>query len=342
MRTFTRTAAVCTALVGVGSHALADGKAPDPENVARADALFNAGRSLLEAGEFGDACPKFKEAKQLAPGLGVILYLADCYERLGRTSSARLEFREAEQLATVRADKRRAVAHDRATSLEARVPSLAVVVPPRSVVAGLTIARDGEPLPKTAWGTAIPLDPGEHSIIASAPSRKTLRIGALLPAARDTVTVTVPPLEDESSAPLLEPPPAPIGPTPTTPPQPHFSPSPAASTGRVVGLAIGGMGVTAIGVGAAFGLVALSKLQQANGGPCDPSDRCSPAGLELRQDAERAGNASTAWLVVGGAALVSGVLLYMASGPAATSNTGVGVSPMMGRQSDRLGWGGSW
>ena len=47
-------------------------------NVGKADALFNAGRSLLEAGEYADACPKFAESQTLAPGLGVTLYLADC------------------------------------------------------------------------------------------------------------------------------------------------------------------------------------------------------------------------------------------------------------------------
>src|SRR5271156_3731975 len=63
--------------------------------VGKADALFNAGRSLLDAGEYADACPKFAESQKLAPGLGVTLYLADCYERLGRTHSALMEFKRA-------------------------------------------------------------------------------------------------------------------------------------------------------------------------------------------------------------------------------------------------------
>src|SRR5579859_1882956 len=140
---------------GVSSPALAQ-QAPE---VSKADALFNAGRSLLEAGEYADACPKFAEAEKIAPGLGVTLYLADCYERLGKTASALAEFHKAEQIAQQRADKREAVAHERAARLEAQVPALAIVVPPAAREPGLLITRDGERVPEEAWGTPALIDP---------------------------------------------------------------------------------------------------------------------------------------------------------------------------------------
>src|SRR5580700_11230615 len=97
-------------------------KAGAQAELGKADALFNAGRSLLEAGEYSDACPKFAESQKLAPGLGVTLYLADCYERLGRTASALAEFRRAVTIALARGDARGTVAEQRASSLEGRVP----------------------------------------------------------------------------------------------------------------------------------------------------------------------------------------------------------------------------
>ena len=57
-----------------------EARAQTRDDVARAEALFNAGRALVEGGRYADACAKFAESKRLAPGLGVTLYLADCYE----------------------------------------------------------------------------------------------------------------------------------------------------------------------------------------------------------------------------------------------------------------------
>src|SRR5258708_3956605 len=86
-----------------------------PPAEARADTLFTAAKQLRAGGQVADACPMFAESKRLAPAVGVTLYLADCYERLGRTASAWDQFRDAERLAHERGDEKRAsVAHGRA------------------------------------------------------------------------------------------------------------------------------------------------------------------------------------------------------------------------------------
>src|SRR6516162_11727139 len=105
-------------------------RAQSKEDIARADALFNAAKALTDAGNYADACAKFAESKRLAPGLGVTLYLADCYERIGRTASAWTEFRSAEGLARERNDKRAEVARGRAQALEPKLNRLTVVVAP--------------------------------------------------------------------------------------------------------------------------------------------------------------------------------------------------------------------
>ena len=72
----------------------------------------------------------FAESKRLAPGLGVTLYLADCYERIGRTASAWTEFKAAEGLARARSDQRAEVARALAQALEPKLERVTIVVAP--------------------------------------------------------------------------------------------------------------------------------------------------------------------------------------------------------------------
>src|ERR1700730_13198351 len=104
-------------------------RAQGASEVARAEALFSEGTKLMEASNYADACPKLASSQRLVRGIGVTLYLGECYERSGKTASAWAQFRLAESLANSRGDKRAAVAHDRAESLEAQLPRLKIVVP---------------------------------------------------------------------------------------------------------------------------------------------------------------------------------------------------------------------
>src|SRR5215472_5799664 len=150
-------------LLAIGAAAAVSGpvvaRAQANVDVARADALFNAAKALLDSGQYTDACAKFAESKRLAPGLGVTLYLADCYERIGRTASAWTEFRSAEGLARARNDARAAVARARAQSLEPKLPRLTIAVAPTVTRAGLRVALDGKPVSEEEWGLGLPVDP---------------------------------------------------------------------------------------------------------------------------------------------------------------------------------------
>src|SRR5579872_4121235 len=115
-------------------------------DVARAETLFNAAKALTDARRYVDACAKFAESKRLAPGLGVTLYLADCYERIGRTASAWTEFRSAEGQARERNDKRADVERTHAQALEPRLNRITISVAPTVPLAGLQVLRDGQPV----------------------------------------------------------------------------------------------------------------------------------------------------------------------------------------------------
>ena len=62
---------------------------------AAAQALFDEGKRLMDAGQFAQACPKFADSEKLDPGVGTLLNLGVCYEKNGQTASAWATYKEA-------------------------------------------------------------------------------------------------------------------------------------------------------------------------------------------------------------------------------------------------------
>lgn len=306
-------------------------RAQSKDDIARADALFNAAKALTDSGQYADACAKFAESKRLAPGLGVTLYLADCYEHIGRTASAWTEFLAAEGLARQRNDKRAEVAHQHAQALEPKLDRLTIAVAPTVPQAGLQILRDGVPVPREELGLAVPVDPGDHAVVVSAPGHAARTLNAHVGPESPTATVRIDSLDDTSaSTPAPAPTPA-AAPTstelPATPPDqtPASSDDPG-KTRRLISFGAMGLGVVGLGVGTVFGFLAKSKLDSSNNGPCDSNDRCTQPGLSDRKDAETFATVSTIGFIAGGVLAAGGVVLFLTAPPAQTS-TGLQLSP---------------
>jgi len=343
MRRILATIAIGTAL---GAPSIAQAQSHN-EDLARADALFNAAKALLDAGQYADACAKFAESKRLAPGLGVTLYLADCYERIGRIASAWTEFRSAEGLARERNDKRAEVARGRAQALEPKLDRLTITVAPTLPHAGLQILRDGVAVSIDEWGLAVPVDPGDHVVVVSFPGHAQRTIPAHVGPEAPTATVRIDRLDD-SPTPSPAPTPAPTpAPAPAPPPEPATSPasslpaepapapppaapSDPASTRRWVGVGVAVAGVAGVALGTVFGLSAKSKLNQSNqDNHCDKADTCDPTGLALRHDASTAATLSTVMFVVGGVGLAGGAVLYFTA-PKPATTVGLALAPAPG------------
>src|SRR5215471_3170993 len=142
-------------------------------NPAAAQALYDEARRLVKAGNYQEACPKFKESYQLDPGGGTLLNLADCYEKQGRLSLAWSTFKEAAVIAQRdRRDDRVEFANQHVAALEKRLAHITVVVTENGRVPGLAVTVDGSLLGEAAWGVAMPVDPGKHEVRAEAPGRR--------------------------------------------------------------------------------------------------------------------------------------------------------------------------
>src|SRR5580704_8146905 len=125
----------------VASLSVRTAHAQSKEQIARAETLFDEGKALLKTGNDADACARFSESKQLAPAVGVSLYLADCLQRIGKTASAWSEFQNAAALARERNDKRAELAQRRALALAPTLDRVTIVVAPALAQGALRVAR---------------------------------------------------------------------------------------------------------------------------------------------------------------------------------------------------------
>lgn len=281
--------------VAAGALALssaARAEAPKSE----ADRLFDEGTALMKDGKFAEACPKIEASLKLDPGVGGQLWLADCYERSGKTYSAYKAFKEAARLAVEAKDSkgRDKIALQRAAALEPKLSKLTLVAP-TPAPAGLHITCDGKDVPASDLGTAQPIDPGKHTVTVEATNAKRTEQTVDVPDAGVASVVLV--VQEEKVAP--PPPPPPEESSPGTPM-------------RIAGGAIGGVGLVGIVVGSVFGVIASSKLSESNdGNHCDAQNTCDSTGLALRSQAKDAALISTIMFIAGGVALATGITLFV-------------------------------
>src|SRR5688572_1601938 len=92
---------------------------------AAAEALFREGMKLSKQGNHAQACPKLEESQRLEPSLGVQYYLADCFEKIGRTASAWANFVEVANKARLSGETaKEQTARKRAEELEPKLSRL--------------------------------------------------------------------------------------------------------------------------------------------------------------------------------------------------------------------------
>jgi hypothetical protein len=299
---------------------------PTDEEKALASTLFDQAKALLTEGLVGEACRKLEESRRLDPLPGTILNLGVCHEREGLMASAFAELREARALAERdHRDDRVALADQHMKAIEPKISTLVLVVGPTVDVSGLTLTRDGSPIGRAAWGTRIPVDPGQHVLEASAPGKRPWKATVTVLSDGDVQNVTVTQLEDAPAAP-----PAPAafeslrpGPAAESPPT-HTS---GLSSQRIAALTVAGLAVVSIGVGTYSGITAIHDHDSPEG-VCT-TNPCSTQSKSLNDDAGTYADVSTVTIIAGLAGLGVGGFLWLWKPSLGSDSKSVSLEPIV-------------
>jgi hypothetical protein len=313
---------------------------------AAAQALFDEGRRLMDAGQVAQACPKFAGSQKLDPSAGTQLNLAVCYQKNGQTASAWATFKEAATAAAHAGEPaREKYARDQAAALEPSLAKLTVAV--TAPVDGLDVRLDGAAVASASYGLALPVDPGDHTVTASAPQCKPWS-STVTVAKSATASVQIPALEpapEPTPAPPPVPPAAPTPPQTATPAQPQTvivyqgEPQKRGGAQRSWGIFSIGFGVVAMGTATVFGFVAKSQWNKSNdpnsgsnGVPDCVNDVCTQEGLQHRQDGQNIATISQ-WCFVGGAVIAAGGIVLLVTAPSgyeAPPRATLSIAPTVG------------
>ncbi len=274
------------------------------QNGALAEQLFREGKALMEQKKYADACPKLKESHRLDPGSGTVLLLAACWESSGKLASAWGAYEEAVALARHDGNtKREKAAQSRSRALESKLAHVKFDVE-GATVPGLELRLDGELIGSAGW-SKLPIDPGTHSVDVSAPGKQkwsgtfviSTESGAdvieKVPALMD-VPIVAPPQVIETPAKAIS----------TTPPVASNSPL------KPTGIAIGVVGLVAVATGSVLGGLAISASSDAKS-RCSLSSCTDADAVNTNNRAKTFADVSTVTLIVGGAALVVGIVLFV-------------------------------
>jgi hypothetical protein len=295
-----------------------------PKPPAAAQVLFDEAAAALDRRDYSAACPKLEEVVRLVPdGTGAWFALAECYEGAGRLASAWSAYRRVEAAQGAQQAQRRRPAGARVEALRPRLATLTVNVPERiRALSGLEILHDGVPIEREQWGVPVPVDKGAHTLRASAPGRVPWQttVGVVSDGVR--IVVQIDSLLSAVDTDLRE-----GHPAAAASPAPRDA-APTVAAQRIAGLAVSAFGLAATAAGAGFGTAAIVRKSQSESGPCLSDCRCTPEGIELRDEGLTFGNTSTALFVAGGALVAAGlVLLLTAPRPGAAPAARLAVGP---------------
>jgi hypothetical protein len=185
-------------------------------------------------------------------------------------------------------------------------------------VSAAAVTVDGQPLSSKLTGSALRVDPGEHTFVVTAdghpPVTRRLVIKEGEKDRREVVALGS------------------LAPSP--------SPSPVSASGtagatqlgsrRILGLTAGGAGIAAFAVGGIFGAETFSAVSQQNSACANSSHCTSPHEAEsAHSSAVTDSTVSTAMFIAGGVLLAGGALLFFTAPRASQESAGLLVLPSL-------------
>jgi hypothetical protein len=262
--------------------------APTAKEKASARTLLNQARTAAQQKRWSDAAAAFRQADQLDPSPQTRLDLGRALVSGGKLVEAMKVLRTLASgpAATPGAKKIAEASKKLLAETESRVPWIQLAVTPKDATATL----DGEALDASSEA---PADPGEHRISVEAPGYETqTRTITLREGVRERVEVRLSRGGPVQAAAVAD----------------ESGSSGGSKVPAIIAFSVGAVG---IGLGATFGALAFkeasSAKDQCNGNVCPPS-----ASDELAAS-KRNGTISTISFVAGGAAVATGVVLWIVS-----------------------------
>lgn len=323
-------------------------QAPALEPHTQAEDQFRQARKAMDAHQYAPALDLLRASHAAEPGNGKLLNIAICEEALGRLIAAASHY-ELVAIQLSETDERRPLVASKLAALRPRIPTLQILV--NGAVPGPWLTIDGQQPPPAMLSSAIPLDPGTHTIFIVAVGlqqnvtlaegqheRLALTVPGLLPAPQPGLSTAPEP----APAPWLQ---ATAQPPYRAPvPRPSRPADPSSLNERwALGVGLGILGLAGIGVGAGLGLTALARQDQS-APHCDKLDGrtyCDPTGIELRTSSRSLAWPSTLAFAAGAGTLAGGVAVLVgaararnaapaAPGPSASLTVGPGTVLLVG------------
>jgi hypothetical protein len=280
-----------------------------------ADSLLAEGKRLMAARQYAKACPKIQESQRQAPAASTLLELAICHEKQGKTATAWREFNAVIRQG-VGTDASSKTARSHLNAIEPRVSRLTINGRPGVDTRAIHLTVDGLPIEDTAWGTPMPVDPGNHVIVASVGGEQQWSGRVSIGEYADQKTVEIPVGQAaSSSAPQAAAKPEPtvevtekLEKPPTDAPKEEDEPDrrPERPHRPATGYVMLGAGLVGIGVGTYFGVKAIS-LRSKSDEKCLRG--CTQEAVDFNNDAKTAAWGANIGSGVG--ALVFGIGSYL-------------------------------
>jgi hypothetical protein len=296
----------------------------DTRDPSAAEALFRAGREAFESGDYATALARFDEAYRLDPTLGALLNRAISEDELGQLTRAWEDYRKVLERLDA-SDPRVEIASSRLRELERRLAWVTIKLE-GGTPAQTTVTRRSVALGKASVGIALPVDPGRHEFVATAPGyrSRTYVLNVVEGERRELLIGGLVPLPPKHEPPPGVPPSAHSGTKSANvagkPPEPQVDGS---SGSRTLGYVLLGAGGVGMGVAAVSGVMLIDRLNTVDAHCRDK--QCDDAGYE-------AGESGRRLRLVTGIALAAGAVCAGLGGYILLSGTG----------GAEVGWRGSF
>lgn len=279
----------------------------DDQLRATARALADEGMAFYEKKQYADALDRFDRAAAIIQAPTITLHAARSLDKLGRLIEAAERYRACinapidDKAPDAYKDAQEA-ARTELQTLTPRIPSIEIVVQGPGADTAI-VSLDGKIIPKALIGVKSLVNPGEHKISATTDTHS------------DVEEVTV--VEKQVSRLILELEPKSVGNIEPPPPPEKDKPKPPMNTKKLAGFVTLGVG-GAIGIaGIAVGIEALNRQDKLDaecpsGQQFLPGNDCLKPEFAAKVDSYNTVKyASTALMIVGGAAVTTGVILVV-------------------------------